>query len=96
MLVALPFGNTLHASSSHFSHNFTFCRAIFKAFPKLREGGGIELLVPKKYSSSLQLLNGDGHGLFHGNHLKILTTASSTTYVRPLQVDIKLEVSERG
>lgn len=64
-----------------------FCRAVIDSFPALENGGGMEFLLPKKYSKVLEVIEVES-----GSHLKTITSSNIPVYVRPLQKAIEEQV----
>ena len=75
---------------------FGICRVILEHFPPLASAGGIELLMPARYSKLLEPIVPLGQERYTGGYVKSLTTSAVILYVRPLQKDIEIEVSVIG
>lgn len=64
-----------------------FVSAVIEVFPAMEAGGGIEFLLPKKYSKVLEVVE-----VNNGSHLKAVTTTNIPVFVRPLQKAIESQV----
>lgn len=68
-----------------------FCEVLMGAYPKLRSGGGFELLRCKSKSRDLVLI---GHRISNVPRLLKRSVGNGRIYVRPVQRDLSLDACE--
>ena len=71
----------------------TFRKILFSSFPKLRDGGGYELLRCLPYSRELSILN---PRISNSPRLLKRRVCNGRVYIRPIQWDLSLDVEDGG